>query len=142
MKTLAQHEHDILEAARQRAHQNNLRDVREERRQLTELQLSIVRNKVQNLEMEAKAISEAQKLPTFDMILKVMQAQMAHFIEPHLREKALQVARDLLEGAEVEFGPVNHTIGMSTTEICDVELVVVFMEPKDYHLRRSIAKPR
>lgn len=128
MKTLKQHEADFLARAQRRAYAINFCEQLEgvRRRELA---------RVAELERQAEALALCRRQPIFDNVLRAMEFDLGVSIAPAVKAKALEVAKKMLEeGAKVD---------MSVSRDCvrgtfNVELVVAFVKPPAFHIRREI----
>lgn len=139
MKTLAKHEDEILAAARNRAEALNKQQEREDDAILYQAKFDRMVRRLAHLENVFSAFDHARAQPTFQHLVRELEFRLAQGVAGPLAEKAIEVARDLLEGVQIT-SDFRHDEGSSTVS-CD--LVIAFMHPKEYRITRKIeTKPR
>jgi hypothetical protein len=138
MKTLAQHENDVLSAARARAEAFNRRIEEEVKRRRDERELNQIRYRISYLENEFNVFNRARHQPVFHHLIRELEFKLAQGVSEPVKTKALEVAKDLLNGSEIESRFIDERGEMA----CSVELILAFMRPVEYHIRRKmVLKP-
>lgn len=131
--TIQEHEKRLIARAKDRAEQINRKIEAEER---TRSLIADLRYRVASMTADYKTFTEARRQPIFNHAIKEMEYSLGTYIAKPLREKALSVAKDLVESAEIQMFS-RATYG-DRDIAANIELVVAFMHPKTYHIRRSI----